>query len=71
MSKKFCKEHHLSEPKVEEMQKGFRMTVYKEQNIREIIDGGVNKFLFFAKQLKDEGKIEFKGTPRIGGYFVK
>ena len=28
--KRLCKEHRLTEPKFEEMQKGFRVTVYKE-----------------------------------------
>ena len=28
--KRLCKEHHLPDPKFEEMQKGFRVTVYKE-----------------------------------------
>ena len=29
--KRLCKEHHLPEPKFEEIQKGFRVTVYKEK----------------------------------------
>ena len=28
--KKFCKEHNIIEPKFEEIQKGFQVTLYKE-----------------------------------------
>ena len=39
--KKFCKEHNIIEPKFEEMQKGFQVTLYK-QLISEKTNVGVN-----------------------------
>ena len=89
--KKLCREHGIVEPKFEEIQKGFRVTMYKEK-----LNGGVNELLNFIgknpnqrakqisknlniplrtveryiKQLKDEGKIEFRGSPKTGGYVV-
>ena len=94
--KRLCKEHRLLEPKFEEIQKGFRVTVYKETThegvnegvkfLYDLIEKNPNKKTpFFAKELnssvenierwikklKDEGKIEFKGAPKTGGYFVK
>ena len=93
--KKLCKEYGILEPKFVEMQKGFKVIIYKEK-LSEGVSEGVkslyeliikkpnNRSTFFAKelntsvknverwlkQLKDEGKIEFKGSPKTGGYFA-
>ena len=55
--KKFCKVHNIIEPKFEEMQKGFQVTQRTVER--------------WIKQLKDEGKIEFIGASKTGGYCVK
>ena len=102
--KKFCKEHNIIEPKFQEIQKGFQVTLYKEklnegvsEGVSEGVNEGVNSLLelitnnpnkktpFFSqklntsvknierwiKQLKDDQKVEFRGSPKIGGYYVK
>ena len=110
--KRLCKEHRLPEPKFEEMQKGFRVTVYKEttqetthkngneginEGISEGISEGITSLYFYIKNnpgkrvsqigkelkhpaktlerwiktLKDEEKIEYRGSKKTGGYFVK
>jgi len=99
--RKFCKEHNIIEPKFEEIQKGFQVTLYKKK-ISEIksnegVNEGVKRLYvlivkkpnhrstFFSKeldtsvknierwlkQLKDAEKIEFIGSSKTGGYFVK
>ena len=95
--KKLCKEHGIVEPKFIEMQKGFKVTLYKEK-INVGVNVGVNEVFEFIKtyqpiktniiadnfpdvtqrtierwlkQLKDEKKIEFKGSPKTGGYIIK
>ena len=101
--RKLCKEHRLKTPKFEEIQKGFKVTVYKEVLNQETNDGvgggvsgGVNDLLDviskhpglktkelssqidiplrtierWLKHLKDEDKVEFKGPPKTGGYYV-
>ncbi|PHS40056.1 MAG: hypothetical protein COB07_04890 [Sulfurovum sp.] len=62
--KRLCKEHRLPEPKFEEIQKGFRVTIYKEKRDYEGVSEGVNllyeliknnpnkKTPFFAKELE-------------------
>jgi len=102
--KRLCKAHRLNTPKFEEMQKGFRVTVYKEADQEKEgnnkgvgVNVGVNEVLNFIKeneptkatiitsyfnvaqrtieryikQLKKEGKIEFRGASKTGGYYVK
>ncbi len=102
--KRYCKAHRLKPPKFEEMQKGFRVTVYKEgaqeteRTEKDVgVNVGVNEVLNFIKEyeptkantiaqsfnvtqrtierhirrLKEEGKIEFRGAPKTGGYYVK
>ncbi len=98
--KRLCTKHHIPNPKFEEMQKGFRVTIYKEIAQAKNdggVNGGVNKLFSFIrqhpnanaklisenmdeplrtvqrwlKQLKDEGKVEFIGVPKTGGYYVK
>lgn len=101
--KKLCNEYGIVEPKFEEIQKGFRVTLYKEKinggvngGVSGGVSGGVNELLEFIKtnpnlraneisasikiplrtvqrwlkQLRDEAKIEFKGSPKTGGYVV-
>ncbi len=104
--KKFCKEHNIIEPKFEEIQKGFQVTLYKEK-ISETkshvvvnvgVNVGVNDIYHFIKEnqptkaniiansfpnitqrtieryikeLKNNHKIEFIGSPKTGGYFAK
>ena len=48
--KRLCKEHRLPEPKFEEMQKGFRVTVYKEKKEDEGINGGINELYTFIEK---------------------
>ncbi len=103
--KKFCKEHGIAEPKFQEMQKGFQVTLYKKKRDVGVnvgvdvgVNVGVNEIYNFIKekqpvkankiaekfdnvtqrtverwikQLKDEGKIEFIGASKTGGYCVK
>jgi len=103
--KRLCKEHRLPEPKFEEIQKGFRVTVYKEkkdnegvnEGISEGINEGINSLYEciknnpskrvsqieeklntpaktlerWIKKLKDEDKIEYRGSKKTGGYYVK
>ena len=103
--KRLCREHRLPEPKFEEIQKGFRVTVYKEkkdnegvnEGISEGINEGINSLYEFIKnnpskrvsqieeklntpaktlerwikKLKDEDKIEYRGSKKTGGYYVK
>ena len=106
--KKFCKEHNIIEPKFEEIQKGFQVTLYKKVLAQKLdggisggisggINGGINLLLVFIsenqnlsaktisenmneplrtiqrwiKQLKDEGKIEYRGSKKTGGYYAK
>ena len=99
--KKFCLEHDIVEPEFKEMQKGFKVTLYKQkrsENSDVGINVGINElFKFIAenqpvrvslmkeefdtittrtierwiKQLKDEEKIEYRGSKKTGGYFVK
>jgi len=96
--KKLCTQHDIIEPKFEEIQKGFRVTLYKEKTSERKTDVGVNELYNFIqsnqpvnigmitdkfsvvtkrmierwiKQLKDEGKIEFLGASKTGGYFAK
>ena len=98
--KKFCKAHNIIEPKFEEIQKGFQVTLYKKvlaQKLDGGINGGINLLLAFIsenqnlsaktisehmneplrtiqrwiKQLKDEDKIEYRGSKKNGGYYVK
>ena len=94
--KKYCREYGLIEPKFEEIQKGFQVTVYKETINRNLNEGVNNLFRiivqnpncrapFYArtmdtsvknverwlKQLKNENKVEFRGSPKTGGYFIK
>lgn len=97
--KKFCHEHHIVEPKFEEMQKGFKVTLYKKKvdDTNEGISEGIKSLYTcieqnphlrlsqisvhlntpkktlerWIKQLKEEGKIEFKGSKKTGGYVIK
>ncbi len=98
--KKFCKIHNIIEPKFEEIQKGFQVTLYKKILSKKLdggINGGINLLLAFIsenenlsakiisksmneplrtiqrwiKQLKDENKIEYRGSKKTGGYYVK
>jgi ATP-dependent DNA helicase RecG len=107
--KKQCAEHGLIEPKFEEIQKGFQVTLYKAFQLNVGANVGVNvgvnvganvgvnevlefikqnqptksKYIVeyfdvtqrtierYLKQLKDSGKIEFKGATKTGGYYVK
>ncbi|MCH9740756.1 MAG: putative DNA binding domain-containing protein [Epsilonproteobacteria bacterium] len=102
--KKLCKEHGIVEPKLQEIQKGFQVTLYKEKlneginkGINEGINEGINSLYLFIqnnpslrvsqiaqklnipaktlerwiKQLKDEEKLEYRGSKKTGGYFVK
>ena len=89
--KKECLSHGVIEPKFEEFQHGFMVTLYKEKRV-----GGINKVYEFIRQnpsakahdiaktmlltqrtterllqqLKDEGKIEFHGSKKTGGYCI-
>ena len=102
--RKECKIHEIKEPKFEEFQHGFRVTLFKEKldgGVSGGVNGGVNggvdqlfKLIVndpglktkelsvqtgsslrtverWLKQLKDEDKIEFKGSPKTGDYYVK
>ncbi len=94
--KKFCLEHNIIEPKFEEIQKGFQVTLFKEK-INGVVKKEIDSLYAFIKkypnqkantlskkleiplrttqrwlkQLKDEEKVEFKGSPKTGGYYVK
>ena len=94
--KRLCKEHGLQEPKFEELQKGFRVTVYKATQ-QEKINEGINILYEYikynpaqrvsqiqeqlntpaktlerwVKQLRDQRKIEYRGSKKTGGYYVK
>ena len=87
-----CKAHGIKEPKFEEFQHGFKVSLFKEKsnvgvnelycyikenqtvkmNILEQKYNNVTKRTIerWLKQLKDENKIEFKGSPKKGGYYV-
>ena len=99
--KKFCKVHNIIEPKFEEMQKGFQVTLYKEKiseiNSNEGINEGINSLYLciknypalrvsqieeklnipgktlerWIKKLRDDHKIEYRGSKKTGGYYVK
>jgi ATP-dependent DNA helicase RecG len=47
--KKFCKAHNIIEPKFEEMQKGFQVTLYKEKRAEQN-SVGVNEIYDFIKE---------------------
>ena len=94
--KNLFKAHGLKEPKFEEQQKGFKVTVYKETT-QEKINEGINVLYDFIKhnpaqrvsqiqknlntpaktlerwikQLRDQEKIEYWGSKKTGGYYVK
>lgn len=95
-----CMEHGLKAPKFEEVQNGFKVTIYKATNqekLRKGINEGINGLLDYIKQnpakrvshiqeqlktpektierwiklLRDQGKIEYRGSKKTGGYYVK
>ena len=47
--KKFCKEHNIIEPKFEEIQKGFQVTLYKEKISEKKPNVGVNELYDFIR----------------------
>ncbi len=50
--KKFCKAHNIIEPKFEEMQKGFQVTLYKATITEKKSSGGVNELLDYISKNK-------------------